>query len=167
MRRRTKAREIALQLLYQADLCSEVPADQEERIAEDARGDTEVAVFARRLFEGTLQSRDAIDEKLRRVAANWDLPRMATVDRNILRMSVYELLHCADIPPKVTINEGIELGKRFSTAKSGGFINGILDRVRIDLESQKSTARSADAAEAGSGATPKGPAEPGELAAGE
>lgn len=152
IRRRTKAREISLQLLYQVDLCKEPVSDLGDRLREESRGDQEVLRFATRLVEGTLAHRDAIDELLRRVAANWDLPRMATVDRNILRMSVYELLHCADIPPKVAINEGIELGKRFSTAKSGGFINGILDRVRIDLERERSAStRETDPGEAAEG----------------
>ena len=74
----------------------------------------------------------SIDQLLQQVARNWDLKRMAAIDRNVLRMAVFELLHCPDIPPKVTINEAIELGKKFSTANSGGFINGILDRIRID-----------------------------------
>ena len=109
----------------------------EGRIQEDSEGDSEVSSFSRRLVEGSLLHRSETDALLKEVACNWDVKRMAAVDRNILRMAVYELVHCDDIPPKVTINEAIELGKRFSTAKSGGFINGILDRVRIDLEDRR------------------------------
>lgn len=94
----------------------------------------EVVDFATRLVDGTLDNRDAIDKTLSGVTRNWDLRRMAIVDRNVLRMAVYELMFCADVPPKVAINEAIEIGKKFSTANSGGFVNGILDRIRIDLE---------------------------------
>lgn len=94
--------------------------------------DAETRAFAIRLARGARRSQAEIDEVLRGVARNWDLGRMAVLDRNVLRMAVYELLHCPDIPPKVTINEAIEVGKKFSTANSGAFINGILDRVRLD-----------------------------------
>lgn len=142
VRRRTRAREIAIQLLYQFDLRGERYADElgvgiDAMVAEDAGDDDEVKTFAQRLVQGTLQQRDVIDARLRSVTRNWNLERMAVVDRNVLRMAMYELMHCADVPPKVTINEAIELGKKFSTANSGGFINGILDRVRIDLEKER------------------------------
>ena len=94
--------------------------------------DAETHDFAVRLISGAARLITEADQTLRSVTRNWNLERMAAVDRNILRMAIYELLHCADIPPKVTINEAIELGKRYSTANSGAFINGILDRVRID-----------------------------------
>jgi N utilization substance protein B len=145
VRRRTRAREIALQLLFQFDLrgeryAEELGRDLDALIADESQGDAEVATFARRLVEGTLQHRAALDERLRAVTRNWDLKRMAAVDRNVLRMSIYELSHCADVPPKVAINEAIELGKKYSTANSGGFINGILDRVRMELEQERATA---------------------------
>lgn len=142
VRRRTRAREIALQLLFQADLRGPgYEADLGEKLADlarkEANEDAEVAPFAERLVAGTLQHRDMIDERLKSVTRNWDLKRMAAVDRNVLRMSIYELMFCPDVPPKVAINEAIELGKKYSTANSGGFINGILDRVRIDLEKER------------------------------
>ncbi len=92
----------------------------------------EVLQFAAKLVLGTLEHKAAIDAKLQSVTRNWDLRRMAAVDRNVLRMAVYELMWCADVPHKVAINEAIEIGKKFSTANSGGFVNGILDRIRID-----------------------------------
>ncbi len=104
---------------------------------ETTRNDPEVRSFARRLIVGTHQAQAEIDSMLVRIARNWDVRRMAVIDRNILRVAIYELLHCHDIPPKVSINEAIELGKRFSTANSGAFINGILDRVHIDFEKQR------------------------------
>jgi N utilization substance protein B len=148
VRRRTRAREIALQLLFQFDLRG--PAYDQElgstiaaMCTEAGEGDAEVTGFALRLVEGTLRRRTEIDERLRSVTRNWDLKRMAAVDRNILRMSIFELWHCADVPPKVAINEAIELGKKFSTANSGAFVNGILDRVRMDLEKERTAAGNA------------------------
>lgn len=170
IRRRTRAREIAMQVLFQFDLrgagyADEVGSsvrelcrqewlagmqDEEPQAGDDAEaprghknrrgGEQEVVAFAQRLVEGTLQHRDEIDQRLQAVTRNWDLKRMAIVDRNVLRMAAYELLYCADVPPKVAINEAIEIGKKFSTANSGGFINGILDRVRIDAQRSAATA---------------------------
>ena len=180
LRRRTRAREIAMQALFQfdlrgpeysrelgssvADVCrtelfagKEVNEDGLPNTADRAlnAAEREVVDFAARLVEGTLKNRDVIDAKLQAVTRNWDLRRMAIVDRNVLRMAVFELAHCADVPPKVAINEAIEIGKKFSTANSGGFVNGILDRIRIDLDQSKkeaskpaSTAGSEDASEA-------------------
>lgn len=131
MRRRTRARELALQALYQADARGEEEHDAIlEFIEREAGGDEEVETFARRLFLGTMEMRPSIDEIIGAAAQNWHLRRMALVDRNVLRMAVYEMMYVADIPPKVSINEAIEMGKRYSTQQSGSFINGILDRIR-------------------------------------
>lgn len=149
VRRRTRARELALQLLFQFDLRGERYADEigtsiASMVADEARGDDEVQGFTVRLVEGTLQHRALIDQRLRSVTRNWDLKRMAAVDRNVLRLAIYELMHCADVPPKVAINEAIDLAKKYSTANSGGFVNGILDRVRIDLEKERAAAKTQD-----------------------
>ena len=130
MRRRTKARELALQFLYQFDLRGESVRDDFAEFLDASSKDEEVNEFARRLVAGTIEMRPEIDVTLTKVARNWDLRRMAAIDRNILRMAIYELLHCTDIPPKVSINEAIDLGKKFSTQNSGAFINGILDRIK-------------------------------------
>ncbi len=98
-----------------------------------ATKDRQVQEFSLRLVTGTKDLRPELDETLGKVARNWDLRRMATLDRNILRMAIFELLYCDDIPPKVTINEAIDLGKKFSTANSGAFVNGILDRVKNEF----------------------------------
>ncbi|HMQ21077.1 MAG TPA: transcription antitermination factor NusB, partial [Planctomycetota bacterium] len=82
-----------------------------------------------------------LDVTLAKVARNWDLRRMATIDRNVLRMAIFELLYCEDIPPKVSINEAIELGKKYSTVNSGAFINGILDRVKSEFLKNKQRAQ--------------------------
>jgi transcription antitermination factor NusB len=142
IRRRTRAREIAMQVLFQFDLrgdgyAGELGKTPAQLCAEEAKGEADVLDFAVRLVEGTLARRDEIDQKLQAVTRNWDLRRMANVDRNVLRMAMYELMFCDDVPPKVAINEAIELGKKFSTANSGGFVNGILDRIRIDIERQR------------------------------
>jgi transcription antitermination factor NusB len=133
MRRRTRAREISVQFLYQLDLRSDEVMDVLAAFLDEESKDREVKEFALRLVTGTTDVRAEIDDKLRAVARNWDLDRMAAIDRNILRMAIFELLYCDDIPPKVTINEAIELGKKYSTANSGAFINGILDRVKNEM----------------------------------
>lgn len=129
MKKRTRARELALQFLYQLDLRGN---DLLEEAAEYVRGeerDAETARFALRLVEGTHEHRRGLDGVIQSVAQNWNISRMAVIDRNVLRLATYELLHCKDVPPKVAINEAIELGKRYSTQNSGAFINGILDRI--------------------------------------
>jgi len=132
MRRRTRAREIAVQFLYQLDLRGDEVLELLHEYVETETEDKDVRAFAIRLIQGTRRHLQTTDTRLREVTRNWDLSRMATLDRNVLRMAVFELLHCPDIPPKVTINEAIEIGKKYSTANSGAFINGILDRVRLD-----------------------------------
>ena len=129
MRKRTKAREYALQALYQADIRH---ADAESVLKDFWREQNEVpevTVFANQLVIGTLQNLADIDETIRRHADNWDLKRMAVVDRNILRLGVFELMCQQDVPPSVCINEAIELAKRFGDSESAKFINGILDAV--------------------------------------
>lgn len=131
MRRRTRSREIALQFLYMHDLRSDA-GEQLEVFLRDETKDRQVREFSVRLIEGVVTHREAIDALLKRVAKNWEIHRMATIDRNVLRMAIFEILHCDDIPSNVSINEAIDLGKRFSTQNSGAFINGILDRVSKD-----------------------------------
>ena len=146
MRRRTKARELAVQFLYQLDLRSGETTDDIDEFLELEPTEPEVQSFAKRLAIGAHDHREETDLCLKSVAQNWGLNRMATIDRNVLRMAVFELLFCPDIPPKVTINEAIEIGKKFSTANSGAFINGILDRVRLDrVEKAESEAENGEA----------------------
>ena len=147
MKKRTRARELALQFLYMLDLRGRAFLDAAQAWIEDEEQDASTAAFALRLVHGTAEERDAMDEIIQGVAQNWDVERMAVIDRNVLRLATYELLHCEDIPPKVSINEAIELGKRFSTQNSGGFINGILDKVK-DRPSSNPPTQSNDAASA-------------------
>ncbi len=130
MKKRTRARELALQSLYQLDLRGEEFLAEARSFLRNQESDKVAREFAMSLIQGTAQNVDGIDAVIRDVAQNWDIERMAVIDRNVLRMATYELLHCTDIPPKVAINEAIELGKRYSTQNSGGFINGVLDRIK-------------------------------------
>jgi len=135
VRKRTRSRELALQLLYQLDARGEeAEALIEEFLQREEPDDADVHAFTRCLVDGTMGAREEIDALLTAAAENWRLDRMALVDRNILRMAVFEMLHLEQIPAKVTINEAIELGKRFSTKQSGSFINGILDRIRREKD---------------------------------
>jgi transcription antitermination factor NusB len=132
-RRRTKARELALQFLYQLDIRGEDVLEDMEPFLDRGGVPDDVRAFARDLIRGCHEHRADIDRRIQAVAEHWDLSRMAVIDRNILRIAIYELLHRADVPPKVAINEAIEMGKKFSTKNSGAFINGILDRIRSEI----------------------------------
>ena len=130
MRKRTQARELALQLMYQLDLRGdEILEDVNESLAPGA-GDPEMLEFARELVHGCREKRAEIDRQIEEVAKNWQLKRMAAIDRNILRLGAFEMIYCPDMPPKVAINEALELAKRYSTAQSSRFVNGILDRLQ-------------------------------------
>jgi N utilization substance protein B len=129
MRKRSKSRECALQMLYQVDI-RQAPFQQimeEFWRAHDAELD--VKTFANQLMQGTLGHLTEIDTLITNHADNWALKRMAVIDRNILRLGTYELLYAREVPSKVCLNEAIELAKRFGDAESGKFINGILDSV--------------------------------------
>jgi len=130
MKKRTRGRELALQMLYQIDLCGPELLEDAAAYFAAEESDREARAFAQRLVQGVHEHAEQIDQAIRDVAQNWDIGRMAVIDRNVLRLATFELLHCEDIPPKVAINEAIELGKRYSTANSGAFINGILDKVK-------------------------------------
>jgi len=130
MKKRTRARELALQFLYQLDLRGPDLIEELREFLASEEPDKATREFALHLVRGTAENQEEIDRIIRGVAQNWDIARMAVIDRNVLRMATYELLHCPDIPPKVSINEAIELGKRFSTQNSGGFINGVLDKIK-------------------------------------
>ena len=134
MAKRRKAREVALQFLYQLDLNSDddpIPHDEEFWARHPLDDDTHA--FADALVRGTKSNQAKIDHAISQFAEHWDLERMAVVDRNILRLAVYELLWTAAVPPKVAINEAIEIAKKFGTKESSRFINGLLDRIHKEL----------------------------------
>jgi transcription antitermination factor NusB len=136
MRKRTLAREYALQVLYKLDIAND--KDLEVVLANfwlmgvEEEVEESVKVFAAELVKGVICNREAIDKDISQYATNWKLERMAVVDRNILRLSAYELLFREDIPPKVSINEAVELAKKYSEPKSAKFVNGVLDKIKIE-----------------------------------
>ncbi len=146
---RRVGRSIALQILYQADWAE----DAEEAASDFARvaieqyekdlapngseEDPELRRFVESLVTGVLSRRQALDEVIQRFSRKWKLQRMPAVDRNILRLGIFELCHVPDIPPRVAINEAVELAKRFGDANSPGFVNGILDSVFQEVCSKK------------------------------
>jgi N utilization substance protein B len=134
MTKRRKAREVALQFLYQLDLQGETdPAPHAAEFWARHPLDDDTRGFAEEIVRGATTTQGKIDEIIVRCTEHWDLDRMAVVDRNILRLAVYELGWRAETPPKVVINEAIEIAKKFGTRESGRFINGILDRVHREL----------------------------------
>ena len=128
---RRKSREYALQMLYQYDV-SHQSAGLAEGFWADKEAPENIMEFADSIVDGVIENLDMIDDKIRLSASNWSIDRMAVVDRNILRMAVFELFYIKDIPVKVTINEAIEIAKRFGEEESGSFVNGILDRIVRD-----------------------------------
>ena len=135
MKSRRKAREIALAWLYQWDMRGdEVLPEMDDMLVRDRRQD-ELADYVRTLVRGTVAHTEEIDGFITQAAEHWRIGRMAFVDRDILRMATYEMKWRRDeVPAKVAINEAIELGKRFSTENSGAFVNGVLDRIRRNLD---------------------------------
>ncbi|MFT4648806.1 MAG: transcription antitermination factor NusB [Glaciecola sp.] len=130
IKKRTRARELCLQYLYQVDLLGESILDEVDDFLREEETDRDTRSYAREMIVDTTKQRVEIDTEIKNVAQNWEIHRMAVIDRNVLRLATYELLFRDDIPPKVAINEAIELGKRFSTSNSGSFINGILDKIK-------------------------------------
>jgi N utilization substance protein B len=157
MRPRREAREKTIQFLFQHDLnrptnltealdrfwVSQSGHQEESTEVTETAPETEpqapsvkesaVRLFADPLITGVIENLEGIDSVIKKNARNWDISRMAVVDRNVLRLAIYEMLHRDDIPPVVSINEAIDISKRFSTEDSGRFVNGILDRIKQDL----------------------------------
>ena len=127
---RTKARECALQALYQLDTSGGSTSDVLAGLwAHFEPVDDDTKAFAEQLVRGARGEQATIDELIQRTSTNWKLERMARVDRNILRLAVFEILKRADVPVKVTLNEAIELSKKYGSEESSAFVNGILDRI--------------------------------------
>jgi N utilization substance protein B len=133
---RRKAREAALQVLYEIDV-SGTPAEQALetffKLYDDEESDADTREFAERLVRGCAAQLDAIDAKIRDVSRHWRIERMARVDRNVMRLAVYELMALDDVPRRVTLNEAVELAKRFGDENSASFVNGVLDRIASEL----------------------------------
>ena len=158
MGKRREARERAVQFLFQHDLNPPEDLDraldhfwesqraaaiaeekgkatwgQSHELAPPSADELATRSFADPLIRGTVEHRDQVDEVIKKSAKNWDLHRMAAVDRNILRLAVYEMLYREDIPPVVSINEAVDIAKKFSTQDSGKFVNGILDKIKAEV----------------------------------
>lgn len=152
---RRRAREFALQALYQADVAgTAIPGafaglwagmiEGEGLFVEGGPPDSDEVEFAQRLAFGVEQHRERIDAMIDECSINWRVPRMPAVDRNILRLAAYELMECPDIPGTVSINEAVELAKKYGTGESKAFVNGIVDRLarnlnRIDAARRRTT----------------------------
>ena len=140
MRKRTRAREVALQALYQYDLRREteaLDAASFDAFVDGATDDPAVREYARRILDGAVARMEEIDRLIAEAATNWRLGRMAPVDRCILRLALVEILEAGDVPPKVAIDEAVELAKKFSTEQSGAFVNGVLDRIFSEMKKER------------------------------
>jgi N utilization substance protein B len=133
MTRRSRAREVALQLLFQRDQNPSVERAAVERFARDRLKNPDLEAFCLGLYDGVVAHLDEIDRRLTAAAENWRLPRMAAVDRNVLRLGAHELLYTPQTPAAVAFDEAIELARRYGSADSPAFVNGVLDRLRRDL----------------------------------
>tara|TARA_B100000315_G_C14546799_1_gene573651 strand:+ start:1357 stop:1782 length:426 start_codon:yes stop_codon:yes gene_type:complete len=140
MRLRSKAREIALCLLYQIEITKSGPKETIENYLKNTPQKEEVVDFFSQLVEGTVSNISAINAFIEKHVKNWQIDRMAVIDRSILRIACFELIFIDDIPPKVSINEAIELAKRFGDIDSPRFVNGILDKI-YKTESKKNNER--------------------------
>jgi transcription antitermination protein NusB len=129
---RRKAREFALQMLFEWDMTRQEPAQVERLFWRSAPAAASTREFANQLFEGAVQQAEALDQVVTKCAQNWRLDRIAVIDRNILRLAIYEL-RTATAPPKVVIDEALELGKKFSSAEAPAFLNGVLDAASKSL----------------------------------
>ncbi len=137
MRKRTLARECALQVLYQMDITGDKPENALDNFWSNRKEneiDPGLKEFSASLVQGVAENLEEIDQGIVRYAENWQLKRMAVVDRNIMRLGCFELLFRDDIPPKVSINEAVELAKKFSGLESGKFVNAILDKIKLEKE---------------------------------
>ncbi len=133
MGRRRDARQVALQYHFWRDMQQGAGPERMDDFWEFLPTKERVREFAQPLIDGMNANLEEIDERIRRYTENYDLRRISAVDRNVLRLAIYEMLHRDDIPPVVSINEAIELAKKYGGAESGRFVNGVLDRVRKEL----------------------------------
>ena len=129
MGKRRRSRELAIKVLFHLEFSKDDPAEAFDLICNDFGAPEGVKPFSKELVLGVCAYLKELDGLIGETSENWRLERIAKVDRSILRLAVYELLHRDDIPPKVSINEAVDLGKKFGTEESGAFINGILDKI--------------------------------------
>jgi N utilization substance protein B len=131
---RRQARELAMQVLFCMDMQNNSSPQMLEHFCENFCPSKKSHPFFLKLVNGVLETRTEIDALIERFSQNWKIKRMSCVDRNVMRIAVFEMLHCDDIPPKVSINEAVDIGKKFGSEESGAFINGIMDSIREALD---------------------------------
>jgi len=131
--KRRRSREFALQVLYQIEITKQDAFQSFTQLRENFFSEEAEDEFSYRIVSGVMEHRREIDRMIEDCSENWRLDRMSIIDRNILRIGLFELLYCSEIPPKVTLNEAIDLGKRYGSEESGSFINGILDRIQNEM----------------------------------
>ncbi|MBM4276560.1 MAG: transcription antitermination factor NusB [Deltaproteobacteria bacterium] len=133
MGKRRRSREFSLQVLYQIEITKQNALQAMVQLRENISPEGGEGEFAKRIVLGVMEHRQEIDRLIEERSENWRLDRMTMIDRNILRIAIFELLYCSEVPPKVTLNEAIDLGKRFGSEESGSFINGVLDRIQNEV----------------------------------
>ncbi|MFH1977204.1 MAG: transcription antitermination factor NusB [Pseudomonadota bacterium] len=138
---RRRSRELAMQALFYMDNCKDDSEEVLKRFCINFNPTEDILPFFYRLVRGVVFEGNEIDSIIEKFSSNWKISRMSCVDRNIMRIAVYELLWCDDIPSKVSINEAIDIGKKYGTGESGPFINGILDSIRDAMEKGSIKAR--------------------------
>jgi transcription antitermination factor NusB len=136
MGKRRRARELAIQVLFHMEYNPGDPGESFDRVCESFGPPKEVRAYSREVVVGVWENRTELDRLIRRSSKNWRLERMSRVDINILRIAIYEVLYMKDVPPKVSIDEAVELGKRYGAEESGSFINGILDHIYNQLKAE-------------------------------
>lgn len=139
MARRSRAREVALQALYQRDQNKTMSQDDALAFLSRRLTEPELVELGNSLYLGTVTHLKEIDERLAKVADNWSVERMAIVDRNVLRLGIFELYHGPEMPFKVVLDEAVELAKRYGSEESPAFVNGILDKIASDKNSVEDT----------------------------
>src|SRR5690242_13318488 len=151
MGKRREGREVALQLLFHWDLNRRetLSAEDLSRFWGLRTVPANLKEVAVQLVQGVIRNQAEIDDRITRYTANYELKRISAVDRNILRLAIYEMWYAADVPPVVAINEAIDIAKKYGTEESSRFVNGVLDRVKMDLKRPLRTALPADEAPAG------------------
>jgi|TARA_B100001173_G_scaffold264559_1_gene239237 N utilization substance protein B len=131
---RRDGREAAVQFLFSKDINKDISLDDYDSFFSLCTAKEKARIFAKELLIGILENKDSIDEKIETYVDNFRLNRLSAIDRNVLRLAIFEMLHRNDIPPAVCINEAIEISKRFGTEDSGSFVNGVLDKVKSNLK---------------------------------
>jgi len=131
---RHDARVLSLQFIHQLEVQKGANLGLMDFFLKEHTPDEKTRELARKWIRGIWQNLDSVDQKIRQVSRNWDFSRISPVDRSNLRLAVYQLLYCLDVPHKVVINEAVELAKKFSTAQAPGFVNGVLDTIRKNVE---------------------------------